>query len=121
MTRDIVCKFENESIITAKDFNFYLDPKMNKSDNMLHKYDNYRYRTKIQVELDGFILAVTCRTFNPNSRRYSWHARGKLPCIDFLFISEHLLNTINQCKFNPGLHSDHSILSLEYYHHFLLY
>ncbi len=33
--------------------------------------------------------------------------------VDCLFLSEHLLNDINECKINPGLYSDHSILSLE--------
>ncbi len=41
MTRDILCKFENESIIAAGDGNLYLDPKMYKSDSISHKYDNY--------------------------------------------------------------------------------
>ncbi len=53
------------------------------------------------------------RALNPNSRRYTWHARGKSSRLDYLFISEHLLNDINECKINPGLSSDHSILSLE--------
>ncbi len=35
------------------------------------------------------------------------------PTLTYLFISEHLLNDISECKINPGLHSDHSILSLE--------
>ncbi len=113
MTRDILRKFENERIIIAGDFNFYLDPKMDKSDSMSHKYDNYSYRTEIQATLDVFNIADTWRALNSNSRRYTWHAREKSSHINYLFISEHLLNDINECKINPGLHSDHSILSLE--------
>ncbi len=113
MTRDILCKFENESIIAAGDFNLYLDPKMDKSDSMSHKYDNYSYRTEIQAMIDVFNLGYTWRTLNPNSRRYTWPARGESSRLDYLFISEHLLNDINECKINPGLHLDHSILSLE--------
>ncbi len=110
MTRNILCNFEYESIVVAGDFNFYLDPKMDKSDSMSYKYDNYSYRTEIKSMLDIFNLADTWRAFNPNSRRYTWHARGKSLCHDYLFISDHLLNDINECKISPGLHSDHSIL-----------
>ncbi len=113
MSRDILCKFENESIIATGDFNFYLDPKMDKSDSMSHKYDNCNYRTETQAMLDVFNFVDTWRALNPNSRRYTWHASGKSSRFDYLFISEHLLNDINKCKINPGLHSDHNILSLE--------
>ncbi len=61
MARDILCKFENESIIAAEDFNFYLDPKMDKSDSMSHKCNNYSDRTEMQVMLDVFNLADTWR------------------------------------------------------------
>ncbi len=86
---------------------------MDKSDSISHKYDNYSYRTEIQTILDVFNLADTWRAYNPNTRRYTWHARKKSSCFDYLFISEHLLNDINECKINPGQNSDHSILSLE--------
>ncbi len=86
---------------------------MDKSDSMSHIYDNYGYRTEIQAMLDVFNLVDTWRAVNPNSRRYTWHARGISSRVDYLFISEHLLNEVNECKINPGLHSDHSILSLE--------
>ncbi len=86
---------------------------MDTSDSMSHKYDNYCYITEIQAMLDVFNLADTWRALNPNCTRYTWHARGKSSYLDYLFISEHLLNDINKCKIIPGLHSDHSILSLE--------
>ncbi len=86
---------------------------MDKSDSMSYKYDNYSYRTEIQAMRDVFNLADTWRALNSNSRRYTWHTRGKSSRLDYLFISEHLLNDINECKINPGLHSYHSILSLE--------
>ncbi len=113
ITRDILCKFENESIILAGVFNFNLYSKMYKSDSISHTYDNSSYRTEIQAMLDVFNLVDTWRALNPNSRRYTWHARGKSSCLDYLFIFEHLLNDINKCKSNTGLPSDHSILSLE--------
>ncbi len=102
MTKDIFSKFENKNIITAGGFNFYLNPMMEKSDTMSHKHDDYSYRTELQVMLDVFNLTDTWRGLNPNSRRYSWHARGKSSLHDYLFISEDLINYINECKINPA-------------------
>ena len=40
-------------------------------------------------------------------------SRGKSSRLDYIFISEHLLNDINKCSIQTGLHSDHSIVNLE--------
>ncbi len=57
------------------------------------------------------ILTDAWRDLNPNSRRYTWHSRGKSSRFDYWFISEHLNNLANY-KILPGLHSDHSILKI---------
>ncbi len=49
---------------------------------------------------------------NPTTRRYTWHSRGKSSRLDYLLISEHLLNEIHSFDIRPGLHSDHSILKI---------
>ncbi len=107
-------QYRNDQLnfIKAGDFNFYLNPMMDKSDTLSHKHDNYSYRTELQVMLDVFNLTDTWRALNPNSRRYSWHARGKSSLHDYLFIFGNLLNYINECKINPGQHSDHSIMPI---------
>ena len=53
------------------------------------------------------------RIYNPKLRRHSCQARGKASPLDYILLSEHFLNNINTCSINPGLHSDHSIISVE--------
>ncbi len=46
LTRNYLCKFENENIIVAGDFNLYLNPKLDKSDSTYNIHDN---RNKLKV------------------------------------------------------------------------
>ncbi len=59
--------------------------------------------------LESFNLVDAWRVLNPDVRRYTWHPR-----LDYLFISEHLLNIINTVDINPGDFSDHCILQASF-------
>ncbi len=113
MTKNLLNKFDHENIIIAGDFNFYINPKLDKIESMTNKHDNNIYHLEIETMLECFSLNDVQRTLNPTLRRYTWHARGKSSRLDYFFIREHLLNEINYCKINVGLHSDHSIICLE--------
>ncbi len=106
-------KFDNENIIMGRDFNFYMDPDLDKQINMTSKDNNPVFRKEINALLDSINLVDAWRVQNPNIKRYTWHSRGKLSRLDYFFISEHLLNEINKCSISTGLHSDHSIVNLE--------
>ncbi len=43
MTKHLLNKFEHENIIIAGDFNFYMNPKLNKLESITHKHDNNLY------------------------------------------------------------------------------
>ncbi len=105
-------KFENENIIIG-DVNFYMNPELDKQKCMTSKDNNPAFRQEMNMLLESLNLADCWRIQNPNSRRYTWHSRGKSSRLDYFFISEHLLNDINKCSFETGLHSDHSIVNLE--------
>ncbi len=62
--------------------------------------------------LQSMILTDAWRDLNPNSRRYTWHSRGKSSRLDYWFISEHRLNNIANYIIISGLHSDISILKI---------
>jgi hypothetical protein len=106
--------FENENLIVGGDFNFYLNPKLDKQDNIKHTLDNIDYRREILSIIEFFNLSDAWRILYPDTRRYTWHARGKASRLDYFFISEHLMNELSNYKIIPGLHSDHSILSLSF-------
>ncbi len=63
--------------------------------------------------MESFNLVDCWRLINPKARRYTWHARNKSSRLDYWLISEHILNEIKKCDITPGLHSDHSIISVE--------
>ncbi len=105
-----IYNFENENIIIGGDFlygpRFRLKKKFSKDTNP-------SYRQEIVALLESFNLADVWRILNPNTRRYTWHSRGKSPRLDYFFISERLLNNTNKCSILTGLHSDHCIVNLE--------
>jgi exonuclease III len=107
-------QFENENIILGGDFNLYFNLKVDKQDNMKNKCDNINYRNEILSLLDVFNLTDAWRELFPETRRYTWHARGKSSRLDYFFLSEYLMNDLTSYKIIPGLHSDHSILSLTF-------
>lgn len=111
--------YQNHNIIIGGDFNLYLNPKLDKMDTMSNNNDNPVYRTETFSMLDTMELNDAWRTLFPNSRRYTWHSRGRSSRLDYFFISDHLLNNLTDFKITPGLHSDHSILIMKFEFNFV--
>jgi len=111
--RNKLATLDQENFILGGDLNIYLNPKLDKLDTMSNKYDHPEYRREFLSIMDSFSLADFWRILNPKTRRYTWHARGKASRLDYWLISEHFLNDINKCNIMPGVHSDHSIISVE--------
>ncbi len=63
--------------------------------------------------MESFNLVDCWSVINPKPQRYAWHARNKSSRLDYWLISKHFLNEIKKCNITPGLHSDHSIISVE--------
>ncbi len=57
LTRNYLCKFENENIIVAGDFNLYLNPKLDKSDSTYNRHDNTNYRVEANALLENLNLS----------------------------------------------------------------
>ena len=112
--KNTINQFDNENIIIGGDFNLYLNPKLDKLDSMSNKSDNPVYRSEVLSMLDSLDLNDAWRSLYPQTRRYTWHSRGRSSRLDNFFISDHLLNNLTQYKIQPGLHSDHSILNMTF-------
>ena len=52
------------------------------------------------------------RVLNPNKCFFTWHSGDKRSRLDYIFISEHLLNFVNFSDIKPGIFSDHSLIRL---------
>ncbi len=63
--------FENENIIMGRDFNFYMDPDLDKQKNMKGKDINPVFRQEIKALVETINLADSWRIQNPNSSRYT--------------------------------------------------
>ncbi len=105
---------ENETILMGGDFNFYMSKSIDKVDSMSTFNDKSEYQEEVKTMLESFNLVDSWRVIYPDVRRYTWHARGLASRLDYLFISEHLLNVINAVDINPGLFSDHGILQASF-------
>ncbi len=108
----IKCKFENTNYIIS---NCYAPTQQYKNYqiNFIQLARNYLSSVETNALLESLNLSDVWRTQNPTTKRYTWHSRGKSSQLDYFYISDHLLNDVNSCQINPGLHSDHSILNLE--------
>ncbi len=52
MTKHRVNKFKDENIIIAGDFNFYMNPKLDKLETITHKHDNNIYQLEIETIIE---------------------------------------------------------------------
>jgi len=111
--KDLITTFQHQNIIIGGDLNFYMNPKLDKSDKITNKSDNTIYRNEIKSLMETMTLVDPWRIINPDLKRYTWHSRGKSSRLDYFITSEHLLNQISNYKINPGLFSDHSILNFD--------
>ena len=104
--------FEGQTVLIGGDFNFYMDPQVDKLDSMSHQNDNPLYRKEIQSLLEAHELTDVWQVLNPAVRRYSWRRGRCASRLDYWFISEHLLNSVHEVDILPGFHSDHSIVTV---------
>ncbi len=86
--------FANESILLWGDFNFYMQPKLDKMDSMSNRYDNFIYSKDMHALLECMNLTNCFRDLHPKLRSYTSHSMDKSSRLDYWFISEHLLNEL---------------------------
>ena len=112
--KDFLMKYENDTLIIGGDYNLYVDKKLDKLDSMPDTNDNQNYRNELMSLFEALNMVDVWRILNPDTRRYTWHSRGKASRLDYIFISDCLLNCVNNCDILPGIHSDHSLLSVSF-------
>ena len=101
-----------ENVIIGGDYNLYMNPRIDKLDSMPDSNDNENYRKDIISFLEVYNLVDVWRVVNPDKRIFTWHRGNIRSRLDYFFISEHLLNVVATVDISPGIHSDHSLLSL---------
>ena len=114
-------KLSNEIISTeithiclGGDWNLYLIPILDKLHSMSDGNDNSKYRNHLKSFLDVNNLVDVWRALNPTKRVFTWHRGDKRSRLDYFFCSDHMLNSLKDVSILPGIHSDHSLLSLQF-------
>ena len=100
--------------ILGGDYNLYLNPNLDKLDDMPDSNDNPGYRNDLLSYLETYNIVDVWRVLNPGVRKFTWHRANKRARLDYLFVSEHLLNVIDKCVIDPGIQSDHSLVSVSF-------
>ena len=110
-----ISNVNNDHIIVLGDFNLLLDPE--KDGKNYKRVNNKKARDKVLELMITYNLYDAWREENFNSSKFTWsrklgNAQFQMGRLDYILLSESLLNY--SCKENilPGYRSDHSIASL---------
>ena len=102
----------NDHYILGGDFNLYLNHRLDKLDSLQEQHDSRNYRAYISSFLDVNNIADVWRVINPDKKFFTWHQGNKRSRLDYIFISEHLSNYVEDSGILPAIQSDHSRITL---------
>ena len=105
-------KLENEHVILGGYYNVYVNPALDKMDGMGGNSDNGNFRLDLTTYLDVNNLVDVWRIAHPDTNFFTWHRGSKRARLYYIFISEHLLNSVDATDIRPGILSDHSFIKL---------
>ena len=109
---EILQKFWRLWLILGGDINLHLNPRLDKLDSLQEQHDSRNYRADISSFLDVNNITDVCRVINPDKMFFSWHQENKRSRLDYIFISEHSLNYVEDSGILPAIQSDHSRITL---------
>ena len=109
-----VDQFSYTSLIVGGDFNAVLGPLDYQGSK--NKHSNVKSSQMISTLMDEFNLCDIWRNFHPSLRQYTRHQHNPrvLSRLDYILISEDLINNCVSSKIMPGVQSDHSIVILNF-------
>ena len=111
MIEEMQCEF----VILGGDFNVVMEPK---KDRNVNKCYHPKARDFILQKREEFQLIDIWRTQHPDERKFSWckYDRSKKDFawsrIDYMLVSECLINCVTDSEIKPGIVSDHSMISI---------
>lgn len=109
--------FDNTNIIWGGDFNFAMDPMLDRKSSHVNNDKARDYFLGLAEELQ---LVDAWRVLHPDERQYlccrpnsdsdQWNKFSRL---DMIFVSAGLFNAIQKCGMSAGFQSDHSFVNIE--------
>ena len=97
---EILETMTTDHYILGGDFNLYLNPRFDKPDSSQN--DSRNYRADLLSYLDNNIVDVW-RVINPDKKFLTCHQRNRRSRLDYIFISEHLLNYVEDSDKLPSI------------------
>ena len=109
-----VNQFDYSSLIVGGDFNAVMGPLDYQGGRERHS--NVKSSDIISILMDDFNLCDIWRDFHPNLKQYTRHQKSPkvLSRLDFILVSDNLINNCVSSKIIPGIQSDHSIVTLQF-------
>lgn len=112
LIHEVTQKYNMENIIWGGDFNLYMDPKLDKI-GVVNETESSDYREELTTILDIENLVDIWRHQNKEKIRFTWQRGQQKSRLDYIFISEHLLNREIKTDITPMLLTDHCLLTTE--------
>ena len=116
--RDIITPFADKTIILGGDFNLVLDETLDKQGGVNATIDSKKFRIEMKAFIEAFVLTDCLRIKNENKKLFTWsskHLKVKSR-LDYIFISESLLNRLIKCEKKTSILTDHSLVQLTLQH-----
>ena len=107
-------QFEYAPLICAGDFNAVLGSLDYQGSRQTHT--NIKSRDMILTLMEEYNLCDIWRNFHPNLKRYTRHQKTPkvLSRLDYILVSNNFVNNCVQSNIQPGIQSDHSVVSLKF-------
>ena len=105
------CMLCKEKAVIVGDFNTVLNAEIDRKSQKMET--NLKSTVRLNELTQEYMLKDVWRSRNPDVRRYSWMRTKPKICasrIDFALISAGLDNSVHDCFYLTGVHTDHSAL-----------
>ena len=110
---NIIEQIGNRQVVTAGDWNTILNPELD-ARNYRSFNPKPRSRRAIIENMDKFNLIDIFRKVFPTKRAYSWRRFNTIQQsrLDYILLSDSLIDNVRNVDITPGYRSDHSIVSV---------
>lgn len=100
-------------VILCGDFNCVLDNDKDIISGEKHYQSNVE---KFNDVISNYALNDTWRIFHPDDKEFTWSRKSPLIArrLDYIFISEAVLNSVNFCDIKSVAHSDHRLVQMKF-------
>lgn len=113
LTTEMVQYFD-KNIILAGDLNIAINPFLDKPKGKTCSNESKQFRVKTLAFLEAFNLNDPLRIKYPGKKLSTWHTKLASTRLDYIMVSNPLLNRITKCKITPAILTDHDLVQINF-------